>query len=236
MNKFFLLIVYWLIPILSFSQSLPDGYILLYQQNFSASAAIKDFKFSDPASWEIKSNKENRFLEFTSHTRYVPPFRSPAILGIVTQHIFGDFILQADLMQSNSETEHSNICIFFSVKDSSHFYYIQLASGSDDSTHGIFLVKNAPRCKVSNWQTSGINWGNGKWNRVRVERSIVNRIVNVYFNDMKNPVMTTKNPELVMGYIGFGSFDGSGRIDNVKIWGPTSIPQDAGIFESKISP
>ena len=236
MNKLFFIIITCIITIASPSQSLPDGYILLYHQNFSTDTAIKDFRFSNPGSWKINKIKENRFLEFTDQTQYVPGFRSPTIMGIIAHHIFGDFLLEADIMQTGREYERRDMCIFFSVKDSTYFYYIHLASQANDSSHGIFLVKNAPRYKVSDWQTSGVSWGNEKWHRVRVERSIVNRMVTVYFNDMKKPVMTTKNPELVMGYLGFGSFDDSGRIDNIKIWAPTSIPEEVNIFEGKSLP
>jgi hypothetical protein len=236
MKNILLTFILCITSIVSFSQSIPDGYILLYQQNFSTDMAIKDFKFSNPGAWEITRIKGNGFLEFMNKTQYVPEFRSPMIIGILAANIFGDFILEADLMQTGHEYGHRDMCIFFSLKDSSRYYYIHLASQADDSAHGIFLVKNAPRCKVSDWQTIGVNWGNEKWNKVRVERSIVNRIVTVYFNDMKKPVMATRNPELVMGYLGFGSFDDSGRIDNIKIWAPTSIPEEANVFERKLSP
>jgi len=235
MNKFLFIIFFSIIACVSLSQSLPDGYILLYQQNFSTDTAIQDFRFSNPDSWELKKIKENSFLAFSGQTPYVPEFHSPAILGIIKNHIFGDFILEVNLMQTGRDCKLPDLCIFFSVKDSSHFYYINLASRSTDSTHGIFLVKNAHRYKVSDWQTDSIVWGNDKWHKVRVERSIVNRMVTVYFDDMKKSVMTTKNPELVMGYLGFGSCSNSGRIDNIKVWAPTSIPEETEIFEDKNS-
>jgi hypothetical protein len=233
MRKIALLFLPVLIHISVTSQSLPDGYILLYEQNFSLARALKDFKFSNPESWKISTQNQNGCLEFSNQSGYIPAFRSPAIIGLISQHIFGDFVMEADLMQTGREYGHRDMCIFFSVKDSAKFYYIHLATQADDNAHGIFLVKNAPRYKVSDWQSQGVQWGTDKWHKVRVERSIVSRTVNVYFDDMKNPVMTTKNPELVMGYLGFGSFDDSGRIDNIKIWGPTSIPEDANLFESK---
>lgn len=218
------------------AQALPDGHILLYQQDFSSVTAIKDFKFSNAVSWKISEFKENRSLEFFYHISCETVFHSPRIMGIIKDHIFGDFILEADLMQTVSDSEFPEMCILFSVKDSSRFYYINLASRSTDTTHGIFLVRNASLYKVSDWQTDSIAWGNKKWHKIRVERSIVNRMVTVYFDDLKKPVMTTRNPELVMGYLGFGSFSSSGRIDNIKIWAPTSIPEEATFFEGKGSP
>jgi hypothetical protein len=154
-------------------------------------------------------------------------------MAIINRHILGEFILEVDLMQTGPEGEGRDMCIFFSIKDSLRYYYIHLAAQANDSSHGIFLVKNAPRYRVSDWQSAGITWGIHKWHKVRIARNIVNRSVMVYCDNMKNPVMTSRDPELVMGYIGFGSFNDPGCIDNIKIWAPTSIPEEANFFECK---
>jgi hypothetical protein len=233
MRIFSFLIVAPLFSATLFSQTIPKGYILVYQQNFSSDAALKDFRFSSPDSWTKNTVRENRFLECNGQSRYEPGCPSPGIMGIIDRLILGEFILEADLMTTGQEQEERDLCIFFSVKDSSRFYYIHLAAQVNDSTHGIFLVKNAYRYKVSNWQNDGISWENQKWHRVRVVRNIVNRSVAVYFDNMKNPVMTSRDPELVMGYVGFGSFNDPGCIDNIKIWAPTSIPEEANFFYGK---
>jgi len=236
MNKFFCIALFFFITGTTIAQSLPDGYILLYQQNFSTDSAIRDFKFSHPNSWKLKTISNNRLLEFSGQSLHGPDLDSNGTLGIIKGHIFGDFILEVSLMQTCRDCGLPDLCILYSTKDPSHFYAINLASRSTDSTHGIFLIKNAPRVKVSDWQTDSLAWGNEKWHKVRVERSIVNRTVTVYIDDMKRPVMATKNPGLIMGYLGFGSFSGSGRIDNIKVWAPTSIPEEAPFFEGKGSP
>ena len=236
MNRFFCLMLISLITLTLSSQSIPDGYILVYQQNFSSDTALKDFRFSSPDSWEIKSLRENRFLECSGRSKYVPGYPSPGIMGIINRQILGEFILEADLMIPRPDQESRDLCLFFSVKDSSRYYYIHLAPQANDSAHGIFLVNKAPRYRVSDWQNAGISWGNQKWHKVRVVRNIVNRSVTVFFDNMKNPVMTSRDPELVMGYLGFGSFDDPGGIDNIKIWAPTSIPEEALFFESKSKP
>jgi hypothetical protein len=35
-----------------------------------------------------------------------------------------------------------------------------------------------------------------------------------------------------MGYIGFGTSGGQGMIDNIKIYAPTSIPEETNIFQN----
>jgi hypothetical protein len=236
MKRFFHLVLFSLVSVTVSPQSIPDGYILVYQQNFSSVAALKDFIFSSPGSWKISTFKDNRFLECNNLSRYTPVFPSPAIIAIINHHILGEFILEADLMIPGTDQEEKDLCILFSVKDSLRYYYIQMASLANDSTYGIFLVKNAPRRRVSDWQTEGITWGNQKWHRVRVVRNIVNRSVSVYFDDMIHPVMTSRDPELVMGYLGFGTFNSQCCIDNIKIWAPTSIPEEAGFFRFSGNP
>jgi hypothetical protein len=231
-----LLICFSYFHYLSFSQNLPEGYILIYEQNFSAANALDNLRFSNPLTWKINKIKENRFLEFSSDSIYAPAFYSPRNMCILSNHIFGEFILEADIMQPEKEYENGDICIFFSVKDSIQYYYVQLANTADDYNHGIFLVKKDSCKKVSEQQNNGISLSDEKWHKVRIVRNIVNRSVLVYADDMSTPVMTSRNPELVMGYIGFGSLDDGGRIDNIKIWAPTSIPDEATFFNKKDIP
>ncbi len=221
------------VSLISFSQILPEGYILIYEQNFSGKNALDDFRFSKPENWRINKNKENRFLEFTPDSSYIPVFYSPKNIGILSNHIFGEFILEADIMQPENEYTNGDMCIFFSIKDSLQYYYVQIAGNADNQSHGIFLVKKDSCRKVSEQQNNGINLSDTKWHKIRIVRNIVNRTVLVYVDDMKIPVITAKNPELVMGYVGFGSFDDGGRIDNIKIWAPTSIPEEATFFLKK---
>jgi len=231
MKRFLYFLLFSLISMTLSSQTIPEGYILVYRQNFSSDTALKDFRFSSPGSWKINSIRENRFLECAGQGQNESVSSSPGIIGIINHHILGEFILEADLMMTGQEPQDRDLCILFSVKDASRYYYIHLASHANDSAHGIFLVKDAFRQRISDWQSEGISWGNQKWHKVRVARNIVNRSVRVYFDDMKNPVMTSKDPELVMGYLGFGTFNDPGCLDNIKIYAPTSIPEDASFFK-----
>ncbi len=229
-----LLIAILLLPIIpGHAQNIPDGYLLQYQQNFSAKNAVQDFKFSDAGSWRISVEKGNNFLEFTDTGLYQPPVLSPGIIAIVDDRIWGDFILEANVMQTGQEPAKRSMCILFSIKDSAKYYYVDLSSGSDENSNGIFLVNNKPVVKIGTDSIPGINWGNNKWHKVRIERNIVTRNVKVFFDNMEQPFMESTDWNLVMGYVGFGSFSDKGRIDNIKIWSQTSIPEPAGFFRKK---
>ena len=46
-----------------------------------------------------------------------------------------------------------------------------------------------------------------------------NGTIKLFFDDMSQPIMETTDTHFVDGYIGFGSFDDNGMIDNIKLWG-----------------
>lgn len=215
------------------SQSVPEGYMLQYEQNFSSTKALADFSFSNPGAWSISSSGNRYYLQFKNDTAYKPAVVSPGIIGILNNYIFGDFIMEVDLMPLGSDSNISEICILLSIKDSLQYYYIQLADISDENMHGIFLVNRSPRVKIApdstdTWISPGFN--KSEWYKIRIERDIVRRTIKVFYKDMKNPILESRDYELVMGHVGFGAFSGSGCIDNVKIWAPTHIPEKTTIF------
>ncbi|MBN2348601.1 MAG: hypothetical protein JXJ22_07190 [Bacteroidales bacterium] len=230
MYKLFPILLLQLQCTISFTQELPVGYMLQSELNFTKSSSINEFEFSDAETWKISKTGNNSYLELTGTGNYTPPFRSPFSIALISNKMFGDFILEARLKQTGNEYNHRDMCIFFGLRNASNFYYVHLASAADSNAHNIFVVKNAPRAPVADPLTSGINWGENVWHKVRIERNIVQGLIKIYFDDMKTPVMETINRTFVLGYIGFGSFDDSGCIDDIKIWAPTSIEQKAGIF------
>jgi hypothetical protein len=55
---------------------------------------------------------------------------------------------------------------------------------------------------------------------VRLERRVTDGTIKVYFDDMTKPVMVAEDKTFGAGYLGFGSFDDTGMIDNIRVWAP----------------
>jgi hypothetical protein len=55
----------------------------------------------------------------------------------------------------------------------------------------------------------------------------------VYGNGAADPILTASDATLGEGFIGFGAFDDTGAVRNVKIWAPSSTPASADFFASK---
>ncbi len=231
-----ILIFALLITYNSWSQNIPEGYILLYEQNFSSAKALNDFNFSNPKAWGISKTGNSYYLHFQTDTSYKPRVVSPSTIGILNNFVFGDFILEADLMPLGTDSILNEICIYLSFKDSLQYYYVQLASMTNENTHGVFLVNRSPQIKISSDSIENPGFYKETWYKLRIERDIIQRTIKVFCNNMKTPVLESRNYELVMGYIGFGAFSGSGCVDNIKIWAPTYIPGKTQIFNESAVP
>lgn len=208
------------------SQKLPGGYILQYQQSFNDTKSLADFRVGNPEIWGIHKSGSNFYLQFagTPGAAVRPLF--PQNMAVLNKRIFGDFILEADVMPQVDTLGFGEICLFLGIKDQSRYYCIQLASRCDSLTHGIYVVKDSTLKKLTPSDAMPVVWKEDKWHKVRLVRDIVTRTILIYVGDMEKPLLQTKDYGLVMGSVGFGSFSGAGQIDNIRIWAPTVIREE----------
>ncbi len=216
MKNYLILLLIMLTSVLINAQNLP----LLYENDFEDNTTINDFEFTDLSAWRIN----NQSLELFGKSNYQPDVRSPQNIAVLKNYMVGDFILEVDLKQTGREYGHRDLCLFFNFKDASNFYYIHIASVADPNAHNIFLVNDEPRKNIAEKTTNGVNWGN-TWHKVKIVRSIEKGHIQVYFDDMDVPIMESYDRHHLSGYIGFGSFDDTGIIDNIKLYGQRIIPK-----------
>lgn len=210
---------------------IPAGYQLLYQQDFTSVQAINDFEMSDARAWKATTGNEG-WLELYGESQYEARVRSPYNIALLKDHIFGDFVLEVDAAQSGREYGHRDLCFFFGAKDPTNFYYVHIASVADPNANNIFLVNDAPRTNIAARTTEGTDWGEtNSWHKVRIERKIEEGSIRVFFDDMTTPIMEATDTHFDYGRIGFGSFDDTGRFDNIRIWGPGTYLQEEGFFK-----
>ena len=205
----------------------PEGYELVYSEDFSNVTTIHDYDMTDPKAWKV----EEGVLELFGKSDYKARVRSPFNIALIKNRIVGDFILELNLAQTGREYGHRDLCLFFNVKDPTNFYYVHLATTADDHANNIFLVNDAPRVKIASKTSEGTNWGEtGSWHKVRIERKVEEGSIKIYFDDMSTPIMEATDTHFVEGLIGFGSFDDTGKFDNIKIWAPKLLQKQTGFF------
>lgn len=195
-----------------------QDYPLLYENDFEHGMSLQDFEFTDPSAWRLSDTLDNQSLELFGKSDYSPRVRSPLNIAMLNQVKVGSFVLEVNLKQTGREYGHRDMCLFFGMKDPSNFYYVHMASIADPNAHNIFIVNDEPRKNIATKTTEGIKWGE-RWNTIRIEREVASGSIKVYFNDMETPIMEAEDTHFEAGYIGFGSFDDTGMVDNIKIWG-----------------
>jgi hypothetical protein len=209
---------------------IPADYKLLYSQDFLKPDTLADFIFTDPAAWKVSEGDGKTALELAQQSKYSPPFRSPLNIALIKGKVFDDFIAEAQCLQTGKEYGHRDMVFVYGFQSPSKYYYTHIATAADDHAHNCFIVNDAARVKFATETTAGVNWGLGVWHKVRIERKASDGTVRVFFDDMSKPIMTAGDKTFGPGFLGFGSFDDTGRIANIRVWGKSVEARETPAF------
>src|SRR5262245_36477891 len=189
---------------------------LLFHDDFEKGA--DRWQPTDTAAWKIvKTDKGHVYSQFQM-SKYQPKVRSPHNISLVKDVVVGDFVLEAKAQSTGKDGPHRDMCLFFGYQDPSHFYYVHIAKKADDNANQIFIVNGEPRKKISTKSTAGTAWDDG-WHNVKIVRRTKDASIQVFFDDMKTPIMAATDKTFVWGRVGLGSFDDSGNWDDVRVYG-----------------
>ncbi len=173
---------------------------------------------TDPNAWKIIEQGSNHAYSQHRQSKYEPPVRSPLNMARIKDLKVSDVVIQARMEQTGREYGHRDMCVFFGYQDPSHFYYCHIATKADAHANSIFLVNGKPRVSIAQKRTDGTDWTTG-YHDVRVVRDVSTGSIEVYFDDMDKPIMRAVDKTFGAGAVGFGTFDDTGNIDDVMIWG-----------------
>ena len=192
---------------------------LVFQDDFERDEP-SGWDFTDKGAWRLTrlDGPHARVLEQYRESRYQPAVRSPLNIALVQGHDLGDFVLDVEVRSTGRDYGHRDLCLFFNHQDPSHFYYVHLGKQADAAANSIFRVDGKPRVSIAEKRTQGTPWTDG-WHHVRIMRTVQDGLIQVYFDDMKTPVMTAHDRTFTHGRLGVGSFDDTGMFDAVRIRG-----------------
>lgn len=215
---------------------IPEGYQLVFDEDFSDEASAGRFAYSAPDHWKRTKSGDRYSLEHghAGSKGYNPPHRSPHNIALIASHKFGSFVLEYEVQQTGEEYGHRDACVFFNFVDPAHFYYTHVATKSDPHAHQIFTVNEAPRTAITARGTKGFDWGErDQWHQVRVERDLESGEIQIYVDDMEKPIMSASDKSHGMGFIGFGSFDDSGRVAKIRVYAPDATAGSPDFFAKR---
>jgi hypothetical protein len=202
-------------PVVALGQT-ADGPVLL-TEDFEHGADRWEPK--DSKQWKIKSGENGHvFSLFDKKGSYKPPHRSPVNICLLKDITVGDFQLTAKVLSTHPDYGHRDSVIVFGYQDPAHFYYVHLATKADDHANQIFIVNGADRKKISLTTTPGTQWDD-HWHTLRVVRQVKEGTIEIYFDDLKKPVMTAQDKTFTWGRVGIGSFDDTSDWDDIELRG-----------------
>lgn len=201
---------------LAFADDAPAKAKLLFEENFTRGA--ERWQPSDAAAWKVIDTGKGKAFSLFRQSDYKPPHRSPLNFALVKDLTVGDFVLEARVRSTTKDYDHRDMCLFFGYQDASHFYYVHFGKKTDEHANQIFIVNGAPRVKISTKTTDGTPWDD-EWHRVKVVRRVDDGTIEVFFDDMKKPVMTARDKTFTHGQVGVGSFDDTGDWTDIKVYG-----------------
>lgn len=194
-----------------------NGLPLVYSDNFEDGKA-DGWVPTDPKAWRVVKQGGNYVYNQFKRSKYKTPVRSPFNRSVVKDLKVGSFVFDVRLQSTHKDYGHRDLCLFFGYQDASHFYYVHFGKKADDHANQIFIVNEKPRTKISITSTKGTNWDDN-WHHARIVRDVKSGKIEVYFDDMKKPVMTAKDKTFTWGTVGVGSFDDDGNFDHVLVYG-----------------
>ena len=196
---------------------------LVFQDDFEQD--LSGWQTTRDDVWKLvkleRAGSTTQVLRVTGKSAYQPPVRSPHSIAWVKGKRVGDFVLTVKAENTNHQAGgHRDLCLFWGRQDASHFYYVHFGAKADDHSCQIFIVDGKPRTKITVDEVPGTPWGEGRqWHTLRVERTLGDGLVKVYFDDMKKPHMTAKDTTFGAGEVGIGTFDDNGNFDDFELRG-----------------
>jgi hypothetical protein len=118
-----------------------------------------------------------------------------------------------------------DVVLIFGHQSDTRFYYAHLSSDNTILPHnGIFKVDDADRERIDyqwNGRSRGANPSvtDAAYHRVRLVHLPATGQIAVYLDGRADPVMTAVDKTFTSGRVGFGSFDNTGRIRDLRVTG-----------------
>ncbi len=197
-----------------------NGMPLVFSDDFSKGA--DRWEATDPSTWKVIEDHGVKVYAQTKRTNnYKPPVRSPYHRSLVKNLNVSDFTIETKMKSTTGTYGHRDMCLFFGYRDPSHFYYVHIAPApkTDPHANSIFIVNGEPRKSIATKRNNGNAWKDDTYHTVRLVRNSKTGLIQVFFDDLSKPIMEAKDTTFKSGRIGVGTFDDTGNIAKIHVWG-----------------
>jgi len=194
-----------------------DNWPIVFQEDFEKGA--DRWQPQDPAQWQIKKTDNGHvYSQFKKESAYKGPHRAPFNVSLLKDVVLSDMEFTGRVRSTHPDYGHRDAVVVFGYQDPAHMYYVHLGKKADDHANQIFIVNGADRKKISITSTPGTDWDDN-WHTVKVVRRPSDGTIEIYYDDMQQPIMTANDKTFAYGGIGVGTFDDTADWDDITIRG-----------------
>lgn len=205
--------------------SAPEGFELVYSQDFENAGWCSDFGAGDATAWAPGSVGGNGTAWLRNAKPGDGPFGAPGGYLWLSGPFVEDFVLELDVYLPEDGAA-GELAVYFGVESAERFVYASLAPQAGSRAHDVFRVDHRAPLSISRSRTFGVPLERGVWQRVRVGRSTLGGRVLVGFGEGAATALTAGNGALAPGWIGFGARGGAAHFDHLRLWAPQWSMED----------
>jgi hypothetical protein len=172
-------------------------------------------------NWILKKDNDSKVLALQEPGKQ-GKVRAPTAYALLKDFNVTDFIFKGDIKSyQDPDILVRDMVVIFHYQDSTHFYYVHFSAKSDDKHNIIAIVNGEDREKI-NHESEGASQArltDNEFHKFKVSYDSKTSKICSYLDDMTKPILTANDSTFSHGLVGVGSFDDTGCVDDVKLWG-----------------
>jgi hypothetical protein len=146
-------------------------------------------------------------------------FRNPLEVALLESVWMTDCTIEATLEAGASKREGQELCVLFGYQDTENYYFVHLGNMAAGHVNQLYCVQEGVPRLVTVKFAVNTTWLPHTEHGLRVERTVRDGLIRIYFDDFTTPVLEAMDSSLTQGQSGLGTFGTDLKLSNVKIKG-----------------
>lgn len=203
------------------AQEYPGGYAKQFEAGFTKAKLSEQYAYTN--------GTKSTFSKGVVHLNYQPDSNQAFIpngIMLIDNLVLGDFVANTKVMFKTIELDTlGGFFIVSGLRDSSNYYFIQL-----NNLGANFYKMYKGEVSLIDSDSSFV-LSEQVWLDLKVSRDISKRTISIAY---KGQNVEFYDPNLVMGYLGFGITKAKLSVKAIDIWAPTSIAKPTLVFKQPV--
>lgn len=203
------------------AQEYPGGYARQFEAGFTKAKLSEQYAYTNGSAATFSKGVVHLNHQPDSNEAFIPNG-----IMLIDNLILGDFVANTSIMFKTTEFDTlGGFFIVSGLRDSSNYYFIQL---NNSGAH--FYKKYKGEISLIDSDSSFV-LNEQVWLNLKISRSILKRTISIAH---KSRIVEFYDPNLVMGYLGYGITKAKLSVKAIEIWAPTSIAKPTLLFKQPV--